>query len=203
MMIHHGLWFTLCVMVMLCVTGMVEGEAKKTCAPWAPEFSSSFWSTEGNSGNHSPGMLYYTWNKETKAVRVDHGAEAHECIKFYGTSSPCTEFFVEDGMIISIPSSNTCCLSVPGVGPNPPDWTTALNYTGHTTVDGIKVDTWVDGLHKYWNQAPPNAAVPMLFTFPNSTQDYHFIPSSYTTVVDPSVFTLPSSSCHTPCPPSP
>ncbi|KNC49429.1 uncharacterized protein AMSG_05435 [Thecamonas trahens ATCC 50062] len=194
--------------VFAVLTAATTASSPRTCAPWASTFTIAFVSgipatTSTGAGDAieviddaasavNTGMMYYDY--PTRAVRIDHGPGAHECIRFYNTSAACTEYFLPRGMVIDLPHQRSCCLSVPGVGPNPPDWTAVLDYVGSATIDGVAADQWLYGRHGYWNEVAPagNPAIPLRFSFPNATQDYWFSPHSYSTKPIPaSVFTLP------------
>jgi hypothetical protein len=90
-------------------------------------------------------MLYYDWT--IPAQRIDHGAGAYECVRFYNvTTHGCQLYFLNQGMyrVISPDANPTllkyqpCCLDISGLGPPPPDWAQQAN----PSFQGLKHDSY-------------------------------------------------------------
>jgi hypothetical protein len=105
---------------------------------WPDEFYISFESNITYPSVSTPvvpvaGVAYYDWT--IKSQRIEHGAGAYECVEFYDTQLPCTEFFLPDGLYrvlqLPLPQGQTeeCCLDMAGIGASPPDWASATNPT--------------------------------------------------------------------------
>jgi hypothetical protein len=163
---------------------------------FAIKFETNITSDVSNPVAPVTGINYYDWN--IKSQRVDHAAGNYECLNFYNSNLPCTLLFLPDGMyrILQQPlpeGQEECCLDLPGVGANPPDWTSS----SHPSYDGVAKEPysgyrsyrWVydtipnaTQYHMYYEVAPGdvNKGRPLIFTFPGADgrQDYHYIPSS-------------------------
>lgn len=131
--------------------------------------------------NPIPGRMYYDWPSQQQ--RVDHGAGAYECVKFYNTSGPCSLFFTPSGMhrVITAGSQTDCCLDLPEIHASPPDWAVRSKprYLGqiHDPYSGYPAGIWSypesmgpHGVHM-WVEVAPAAnfeTYPLIFTFPTS-----------------------------------
>ena len=87
-----------------------------------------------------PAIMWYDWTIQTQ--RIDHGAGAFECVKFYDTNEPCSLFLTPDGLYRVVDrEEDHCCLDMPSIKASPPNWPSKGTDEGPTYMGEMK-DTY-------------------------------------------------------------
>ena len=160
-----------------------------------------------------PATVYYDY-AVAKAQRVDHGAGADECVRFYGTALPCTTLMDAGGLYRLLQGSagvaQPCCRDIPGLACPPPDWAAAATagreYLGVAVeaVSALACHHWrwpMKGNYSHYYEALSSGR-PARWTFPASDglEDWYFVQGSFVVAPQPrALFALPGACATTNC----
>lgn len=219
--------FLLLALVVACHAGHKEDAMLQA---WPTSFFTKFYSNITTDQFMTPDLssypisakMYYRYDENVKAQKVEHDAGTIECAKFYNSEQPCTLYFLPEGLyrVLQTPlpkdTTQTCCLDMEGLGPTPPDFMfkSAITFDGmirdysnnNLLGEQFSFDSDNGNPHRYVQVSPTHPVYgkqPLIFTFPaaNGLQDYHFIVESMDTsrAIEESVFELPQGCRYQKC----
>ena len=154
------------------------------------------------------GTYYYdVSNPENMLTRIDrdNGSKDRYCgLTHHLKKQPCSQYVDHGDRYLYYPADSSCCYCCSadhGCGVLKNDWITDGSYIGKVSHLGMDVFKWnkpglQDNIYLETMENDPNMRIPIQTDMgPGTTPDFiqEFNYQTFTTKVDPSVFTLPSS----------
>lgn len=159
------------------------------------------------------GILYYDW--PSRQQRISHSANSSQCLHWYQTLAPCTEYFTNVSGQVWVEVEDVCCMQACDSNctelstPLPrPDYAQFTSFHGFEVLNGTNTSRWDDEMDSWFTvdggvffkfSVPPDVA--------GRTDAYELYFDVASLVVgpqNPDIFRLPASckgKCSWPYPP--
>ncbi|KNC47576.1 uncharacterized protein AMSG_02602 [Thecamonas trahens ATCC 50062] len=165
---------------------------------WASQFELKEFNPQANNWMTTTGSYYYSPLASLVAY-ANASAEAFCGSTGIGAGTPCYQLANSDARFLYFPEAGDsdsgecckCCTVEQGCGPLKPSWMADASFEGTVTAQGVTADKWlIAGNEDNYYYDISDSHIPLLLNN-SGFQIFGFVPSSYTTLVPMSIFTVP------------